>query len=363
MIKTTLLKPCATLITCLSFTAFAYASPIRPQLDTDVMVELADFVFQGRVLSVEYRKAETQVEAGAQEGPPHTFVTYSIDRIFKGSAEGSTISLRFYGGPVNSDIYTEISGSPLFDAGDEDLLLVKNNTQSICPLVSCADGRFRVIDGMMFNELGQILEYAEDGSLHKGVPVKLPAVAEHQMSPTIHITRYDSELINEEGSMPSIASQSNRTLADVGSFGVHIENAIRQAHTQEVLDAVPAVKSADINQPFNMDYFQLNLQTAQTEYTEKPIGDSGAIERHSEQNPSEQLSALNQKRESGFMIEPNDDQPSVEVSHQMPIATLDKPSPASNNPFIYAFFIALAVGGFVVSKSRRKNLGVKGERI
>src|SRR5262245_21325947 len=74
----------------------------------------ADFIFKGRVVAVRYRDSEPgnrTDETGAPvldedgqparrdgSGLPHTFVTFEIEKIYKGKAAAKTVTLRFYGG-------------------------------------------------------------------------------------------------------------------------------------------------------------------------------------------------------------------------------------------------------------------------
>jgi hypothetical protein len=41
---------------------------------------------------------------------------------------------------------------PLFKVGERDLLFVRRNTESDCPLVDCGDGRFRIIKEQMYGD-------------------------------------------------------------------------------------------------------------------------------------------------------------------------------------------------------------------
>lgn len=116
----------------------------------------AQLVFEGEVVAVRYRlSTPTAAEPAAI---PHTFVTYRIDHIYKGSVDGgarSEVTLRFVGGQGANDAYLLASGLPLFDVGDHDVLLAAGNGEAICPLTRCVHGRYRLIDGYAYNEDGQ----------------------------------------------------------------------------------------------------------------------------------------------------------------------------------------------------------------
>ena len=123
-------------------------------------VKNSDFIFKGKVVSVDYRSSEPvpiidprterqAVEDGLpvfQDGSdlPHTFVTFFIERIYKGKAPVGTVggppsdhvTLRFVGGPYPQDDFEVIfvDTYPFFDEGDRDVLFVDRNTIKACPL-------------------------------------------------------------------------------------------------------------------------------------------------------------------------------------------------------------------------------------
>lgn len=105
---------------------------------------------------------------------PHTFVTYAIEQIYKGfppRTNPTQLMLRFEGGQSDKvsplgRAYLLGESYPLFDLGDRDILFVKGNAQSPCPLTDCHSGRFRVltdpndpIPNLIFSELGMEIRY------------------------------------------------------------------------------------------------------------------------------------------------------------------------------------------------------------
>jgi hypothetical protein len=88
-----------------------------------------------------------------------------------------TITLRFLGGATErGERLLEVGGSPLFDVGDRDVVLVEDNTRSGCPLTECAHGRFRLIDGFVYSDQGDEVDLASDGDLVFGPPHRLREV-------------------------------------------------------------------------------------------------------------------------------------------------------------------------------------------
>lgn len=118
----------------------AGAASAQTPIDTSLVAfsSEADLVFQGTVTDIKY--------APSIEGIPHTFVTYRVEEVLKGAYSAPTLTLRFIGGvKIEGNVMRRLSVShaPRFETGHHDLLMVKDNTQVQCPLVQCAQGRFR----------------------------------------------------------------------------------------------------------------------------------------------------------------------------------------------------------------------------
>jgi hypothetical protein len=232
-------------------TARGVAAGPRAELDLGHMLEEADFAFRGKVIDVSYRDA--QPRADGSRGSPHAFVTYQVSDVYKGARQ-ETVTLRFHGGPLDADRYIMSAEAPLFDHGDEDVLLVSGNTDTVCPLVSCADGRFRLIDGQVYSELGQTIEWTPSRSLVRGPAYALPAVLEHRMSDTIALRIEDSEL--DPNARPERESH-----ARADDFATYLHAAVRESHTPEQLAALAPFRNADIAVPF-MDESELGRALA-----------------------------------------------------------------------------------------------------
>jgi hypothetical protein len=139
------------------------------------MIDQASLVFAGQVESIAYALSEPS-------GPekirvPYTFVTYRVDKVFSGATPGGLVTLQFAGGfDPQKNLYMATSQTPQFDVGDQDILFVQNNTQTICPLVSKINGRLRIIGGKVYSEDGRSVLSPERGSLRYGPRYKLPEV-------------------------------------------------------------------------------------------------------------------------------------------------------------------------------------------
>ncbi len=115
------------------------------------LTEESNLVVHGSVVGVEY---QTVTENG--ETVPQTRVTYAVTETIRGQADGQTVTLQFPGGADGMGGFLAVSGVPLFQKGEEDILFVKDNGEaSDCPLVKCEFGRYRVSKGQIFNAHGK----------------------------------------------------------------------------------------------------------------------------------------------------------------------------------------------------------------
>lgn len=145
-------------------------------LDIRDFVSDPDFIFRGEVTSVAYKDAEmtpvidpTTGQQAMEEGIPvfqdgsglpHTFVTLQVEHVYKGSLQAGgpqELTLRHVGGHSQAEpnIVEWVDIFPLFDVGDRSVLFVHGNTAGPFPLHQNRNGRFRIINGMMYNDYGQ----------------------------------------------------------------------------------------------------------------------------------------------------------------------------------------------------------------
>lgn len=195
----------------------------------DHLAERANLVFKGQVVKVESRFA--QPLPNQTRPAPYTFVTYQVEQILKGELTESAMTLRFAGGPYNNDEFTLVDGLPLMDVGDRDVLFVRDNGKDPCPLVDCSSGRFREIEGFIFNELGQSIELTEDNQIRFGKAVSLEDVQSHKMSKDIQLTRYESELVDEYMSVENFRDTQpvHGMRPDPAGFLVLVGDAVQRA--------------------------------------------------------------------------------------------------------------------------------------
>ena len=141
------------LLTGLVFSSnvFAHSAADSDNEQLQTLVNQSDVIFYGEVKEVLYRMSETTKRS--PRGVPHTFVKYQILTGIRG-AVSRELTLRFVGGTDGKGGVMLQSDVPTFRKGERDVLLITGGELDDCPLVSCVDGRFRVIDGRVYNGWG-----------------------------------------------------------------------------------------------------------------------------------------------------------------------------------------------------------------
>ncbi len=220
----------------------------NPPRSIDEKLLDADFVFRGVVTKVQYRYSSAE-NAGAAN-IPYTFVTYRVHSILKGNYSQSLATLRFMGGPGKEPGTVMMTGGqPLFDVGDQDILLVRGNNVFPCPLVDCREGRFRYVGGVVVNEVGQRILLNADGSLARGEPIDSEDIAVNQMG-NMKIERREINETNASEKAATFDTPSNATVPDLESFSSHLKQTIQKTHTPEQLSGLLPFQNADPDKPF-----------------------------------------------------------------------------------------------------------------
>lgn len=117
-----------------------------------ILVRASGLILHGKVVGVTYVN-------GIQDGGgliPHGFVSYEITEVLFPARDAgrATVVLRFVGGPDGQGRVLDVVGVPKYQVGDEDVLFVKSNGETGCPLVMCEFGRYRVLDGLVYEAHG-----------------------------------------------------------------------------------------------------------------------------------------------------------------------------------------------------------------
>lgn len=156
---------------CISSSASAH-SPMDKGRAGDLvqLVNQSNLVFIGTVEKVAYRNARGDKGEGVI---PYTIVTYRIGQVLRGKAPGKEITMRLVGGPDGRGRFLSVTGVPVIQKGDQDLLFVANTNDASCPLVFCEHGRFRILNEQVFDTYGSpVRAIVKSTVLSRGLPPK-----------------------------------------------------------------------------------------------------------------------------------------------------------------------------------------------
>ena len=171
--KKFLLMVVATLVSIAISSSISARSAFDESQMNDLMVlsDQSNLVFIGRVTQVNYRMSEANSKEDV--ALPHTIVTYEINQILRGKAPDRNFTMRFVGGPDGRGRFLDVSGVPHFQVGEEDLLFVSSNGEDGCPLALCEWGRYRILEGKIYNAKGVPVVSIEDTrAIARGSPIE-----------------------------------------------------------------------------------------------------------------------------------------------------------------------------------------------
>jgi hypothetical protein len=115
--------------------SYGHAASVR-QVSMDEMLQQCQFVFEGKVLSLE-------AEENSQKSI-HTYVTFEIQDIIKGEYSSDTITLSFLGGTVG-DVTMGVSDIKVPQVGERGIYFVESLERSqVHPFYGWSQGHFLV---------------------------------------------------------------------------------------------------------------------------------------------------------------------------------------------------------------------------
>lgn len=104
-------------------------------IDLEGLSDLSDAVFVGTAVHQEV--------VPSKDGRfPFTFVTFDVERVFKGTVRGRHLTLRLQGGALDDEVVV-IHGMPRFDTGERYLLFVYGNGVTASPVLGWIQGQYR----------------------------------------------------------------------------------------------------------------------------------------------------------------------------------------------------------------------------
>jgi hypothetical protein len=226
-----------------------------PRKDLGQLSQEAELVFEGTVTKIDYALSDGSEAEDAKL--PHTFVTYSVAGAVKGRAmEQKSITLRFLGGPTPDGRIFVVSNSPQFEVGQRDVLFVRGNGTSDCPLVDCNKGRFRVINNQMFTDDGAEVLQTPDGRITYGKRQRLPQVMNKKIGPATLGTKLvlPTQDAGEQGKMQYRATEQQLKvpgqLLNIQNFNTRLLQEITARHRPDQLQALRPVPSVKLGAAF-----------------------------------------------------------------------------------------------------------------
>jgi len=225
--------------------------------DDKDLAQKAELIFAGTVTGIETRLSDRIAEGDAIL--PHTFVTFSIERLIKGSSTaGNSVTLRFLGGPGRRGRHMGVIGMPNFLAGDQVILFVKGNGVRICPVVGWSQGRFHVLGENLVGEHGESIWLTPSGGLVRG-PIDEAALAgreaplgmpEIKASPVAAGDDFSGD--EKRDGVDRGETEPKGSRLDAGTFLHHVDRLVERLHEAEELRRLAPVISADPARSFTV---------------------------------------------------------------------------------------------------------------
>lgn len=140
----------------------------------DALVNESDYIIHSRVKSV-----STEKRPASQGVKIVTRVELEVLELIAGSPP-SNVTLELLGGKVG-DEEMQVEGMPRFIEGDEDILFVRDNGRTICPLYGMMHGRYGV---RADSSTGQkYLVRVDETPLHSSAEISAP-LGDHSSTPS-----------------------------------------------------------------------------------------------------------------------------------------------------------------------------------
>jgi uncharacterized repeat protein (TIGR01451 family) len=210
------------------------------------MAREADLIIDAVVTDVTYRNSEG--DGTNDVSWPHTFVTVRVLDVLKGRLAVTNLCLRFLGGlDADGERLMKVSESTRFDVGERSILFVKRNGFLARPLVGGADGRLRVVNGLVYSEHGHRLVLTAAQQLAFGIREELPEAIEDRVGNHL-VGRAHSEALGEA---PPPERPTGQHL-EVAAFKARLAQIIEQNHTPAEIQNPVLTLSADCTRAFQV---------------------------------------------------------------------------------------------------------------
>lgn len=235
----------ATAGTLLALQVHAY----QPNSNYDIrkMSGEANLVFRGTVIEVDYRGSQAK---GRQRSLPHTFVTFEVEDVLHGNLNRRQFTLRFLGGKTEKGEIMMTSTLPKFDVGDQDLVFVKGNGVSECPLVDCSKGRFRILNGLMYTEEGQQILQDAKGSIVAGKTEEFAALNSFHIGKQQFSRRHNRDRSKDGDGEVTMSDLSGSYHMEAGHFTGLVRANVTQALQKAPKNMREVAQNLDKNKHF-----------------------------------------------------------------------------------------------------------------
>lgn len=177
----------------------------------------AELIADAEVVAIQQRNSDV-VEPGDAD-LPHTFVTFAIHQSIKGrSSAGDTITLRFLGGPNGRGQVTMVPGMPEFRVGDRDILFIRHNGTTMCPVFGWERGRLRLVRDGVYDELGREVWVTPAGELAAGerrIDVRSMGYPQLAPEPALHADEATRTFVPPTGALLPNASGMRAVIGQI----------------------------------------------------------------------------------------------------------------------------------------------------
>lgn len=228
------------------------ATSLDPLTDTE-LVKSAELIFQGVVTRVDYRMSTVATTTDAYV--PHTFVTFRVERVLKGRFTGTStqFTMRLTGGSnPAAKRFMRLEGCPNFDIGERVVLFVYRNERALCPMAGWAQGRFRIVNDLVFSDSGREVWLTPQNALALGPRRDVAEARTHHRGGGIYAHHMMStETAESSPPLPPVTG----TRLNLSALINYLTWRITSSHTPTELSLLPRVTSSAPDYPFFVSQF------------------------------------------------------------------------------------------------------------
>ena len=138
-----------------------------PVYDTaEEIVDASDLVFSGTVTEINYESLNVKSETGAEI--PYTIFDISIEKVYKGNVESSSISIKRPGGKIDGQFFV-VEGASTIEVGETYLFITQTYENAYPSLLNVTQASFDMSKPEVLNSeqgnaritLSEVLEYLD----------------------------------------------------------------------------------------------------------------------------------------------------------------------------------------------------------